>query len=72
MRWQQLPDSLSTPQLIRKLNTRMRQSEPGAIIQHGNDASHPRPPGGPYFWQGLADPVNKRIGDMWIQIDLNV
>ena len=42
------------------------------VVQHGDDPNHPRPLGGPVVWQGLADPVNKRIGDMWIEIDPNV
>ena len=68
MQWQQLPDSLSPAQLIRRLNLTLPRLEEGsgnAILVHGSNANFPRPLGGPYFWQGSVDPVNKQTGDVW-------
>lgn len=37
------------------------------IMQHGANASVARPAAGTVYWQGSVDPVNKALGDFWLE-----
>ena len=72
MRWQYLPDSLSTPQLIRKLNERMQRSYSAleqhglGVAVHGADAKYPRPTFPVVIWIGSVAPANRQKGDPFL------
>lgn len=37
------------------------------VVQHGANASVARPAAGVVYWQGSVDPVNKALGDFWLE-----